>query len=139
MLDTPGIPTDTELQTWAGAALAARREKTELVIRIVDETEIRMLNREYRRQDKPTNVLSFSLDLPSEVEVDLIGDLVVSAPVVAREAREQGKSLQAHWAHLIIHGVLHLQGFDHKDQGEAAIMESRERNLLKRLGFSDPY
>ena len=108
-------------------------------MRLVDEEESQTLNREYRGKDKPTNVLSFPSDLPAVVENDLLGDLVICVPVVAREANEQGKSLEAHWAHLVIHGLLHLMGYDHQTDEEALQMESRERELLQQLNYPDPY
>jgi len=139
ILEADGVPSDAEFREWTEAALGERIEKAELVIRIVDEAEIRTLNREYRGMDRPTNVLSFPSDLPPEVESDLLGDLVISAPVVQREAEEQEKPLQAHWAHMVIHGVLHLTGFDHQNDRQALEMEFLERSLLEGLGFPDPY
>jgi len=134
-----GLPDNRELSRWVRAVLEGRREAAELSIRIVDEEESRRLNRDYRRQDKPTNVLSFPADLPDEVESDLLGDLVICAAVVAREAAEQNKVLQAHWAHMVIHGVLHLVGFDHQNTQEAEEMEGLERQMLEGLGYPDPY
>ena len=139
VLNSDGVPADPELRGWAEVALAGRCKRAELVIRIVDEEESQTLNREYRGVDKSTNVLSFPSELPTEVESDLLGDLVISAPVVQREADEQGKPLQAHWAHMVIHGVLHLMGFDHQNDRQALEMESLERSLLQELGFPDPY
>jgi len=139
VLDSEGVPADSDLKDWAEVALAGRCKRAELVIRIVDEAESQTLNRGYRGVDRPTNVLSFPSELPTEVESDLLGDLVISAPVIQREAAEQGKSLQAHWAHMVIHGVLHLMGFDHQNDRQALEMESLERSLLQQLGFPDPY
>ncbi len=139
VLDSDGVPADPELRVWAEVALAGRCKRAELVIRIVDEAESQTLNREYRGVDRPTNVLSFPSELPTEVESDLLGDLVISAPVVQREAGEQGKPLQAHWAHMVIHGVLHLIGLEHETDRQAREMESLERSLLEGLGFPDPY
>ena len=139
ILEADGVPSDAAFRKWTEAALGERLDKAELVIRIVDEAEIRTLNREYRGMDKPTNVLSFPSDLPPEVESDLLGDLIISAPVVQREAREQDKSLQAHWAHMVIHGVHHLIGFEHETDRQALEMETWERSLLEGLGFPDPY
>ena len=133
------IPADAEFNRWAQAALSGRRERTELVIRVVDEEEITALNRDYRGKEGPTNVLSFPFEAPPPVESDLIGDLVICAPVVEREASGQGKPAQAHWAHMVVHGVLHLLGYDHLDEGEAQEMETLERKVLDRLGYPDPY
>ncbi|MET0028480.1 MAG: rRNA maturation RNase YbeY [Candidatus Thiodiazotropha sp.] len=136
---TPGVPGDELLQQWAEAALEPGRDEVELVIRLVDEAESQQLNRDYRGKDKPTNVLSFPFEAPDVVPVSLIGDLVICVPVVAREAEQQHKSLSAHWAHMVVHGVLHLQGFDHQTEPEAERMESREREILHGLNFPDPY
>lgn len=133
------LPSEAQLTLWAGAPLPADEGPLELVIRLVDEAESRRLNRDYRGIDKPTNVLSFPFDPPPEVPLPLLGDLVICAPVVVREAAEQGKPADAHWAHMVIHGVLHLLGYDHQSDDEARRMEQRERELLRRLHFSDPY
>ena len=133
------IPTDADFSRWARAALAGRRERAELVIRVVDEEEITVLNRDYRDRDRPTNVLSFPFEAPPAVESDLIGDLVICAPVVAREALDQGKAARAHWAHMVVHGVLHLLGYDHLSEAEADAMEALEREILGGLGYPDPY
>jgi probable rRNA maturation factor len=121
---------------------ALGRRKGELTLRIVGAAESRALNRRYRKKDKPTNVLSF----PSEkmgTDLDLspffLGDIVICAAVVNREAREQGKRREAHWAHMVVHGVLHLLGFDHIRPADAKVMERRERAILSRLSFPDPY
>lgn len=132
------LPDDNSFKLWAGLALQDRPGH-ELTIRLVDEEESQTLNREYRHKDYPTNVLSFPADLPPELNIPLLGDLVICAPVVAREAREQEKPLQAHWAHMVIHGCLHLTGHDHMEDAEADEMESLERQLLAQLGIADPY
>jgi len=134
-----GLPADGELTAWARAALPAEQAGAELVIRLVDEAESRRLNHQYRGKNSPTNVLSFPFEAPPEVPSPLIGDLVICAPVVAREAREQGKRERAHWAHMVVHGVLHLLGYDHQTADEAARMEGRERRILQDLGLPDPY
>jgi probable rRNA maturation factor len=126
------VPTAGQLRRWAQAALG--RRKGEITLRIVAPAESRALNRRYRKKDKPTNVLSFPYDDPG-----LLGDIVICAAVVNREAREQGKGRQAHWAHMVVHGVLHLLGFDHIRPGDAKVMERRERAILARLSFPDPY
>ena len=120
------------MRLWARAALGARAEVT---LRVVDGREGRALNHRYRRKDYATNVLSF----PYESGREMRGDIVLCAPVVAREARKQQKTLDAHYAHLTIHGILHLRGYDHDTDAGARIMENRERRVLLGLGFSDPY
>ena len=135
-----GVPAAASFRRWTEAALADRREEAEVSIRIVDEEEGRVLNRRYRRRDHATNVLSFVAEYPDGVGADLLGDLAICAPVVAREARERGRRETDHWAHLTVHGVLHLLGYDHeKSPAEALAMEAVERQVLDRLGISDPY
>ena len=134
-----GVPATAELARWAAAALAGRRPAAELAIRIVDEAESAELNSTYRHKQGPTNVLSFPAELPPGVPLALLGDLVICAPVVAREAREQGKPPEAHWAHLVVHGCLHLIGYDHERADEAEEMESLERGILAGMGYPDPY
>ena len=125
------IPADARLRSWARAAL---RRDAQVTLRYVAEAEGRRLNREFRGRDHATNVLTFVYSTKP-----LAGDVVICAPVVAREARAQGKDLRAHHAHLLVHGLLHLQGYDHEREGEALRMEGRERRILRRLGFEDPY
>lgn len=132
------LPCKADITKWASAALRTDNDQ-ELTVRIVDEPESQALNAEYRGKDKPTNVLSFPFEVPEFVPLQLLGDLVICAPVVEREAKEQGKSLEAHWAHMIIHGTLHLQGYDHISESEAEEMESLEINILNNLGFNNPY
>ena len=136
-----GVPTSASFRQWVEAALrgAKRRKATELSIRIVDAKEGRTLNRDYRGKDYATNVLSFPVELPSGVKLPLIGDLVICAPVVAREAAEQGKQARDHWAHMTVHGVLHLLGYDHIEDDEAEAMEALETRILAGLGIDDPY
>jgi probable rRNA maturation factor len=134
------VPSTAKLRAWARRALGAEA-RGELTVRVVDEQESATLNERYRGKHGATNVLSFGAEAeaaPSE-ELLPLGDLVVCAPVVAREAREQGKTLEAHWAHMVVHGTLHLLGYDHEQAREAAVMEARERMLLAELGFPDPY
>ena len=138
-LPRKGLPAAASFRKWAAAAAKGRIRKADLAIRLVDEKEGRSLNRHYRGKDYATNVLSFPADLPEGVSLPLLGDLVICAPVVAREAAEQGKPLAAHYAHLTVHGVLHLLGLDHEDEREAEAMEAIERGLLADLGFADPY
>ena len=130
--DFEGLPHRTTLRRWALAALARDARVT---IRFTGRAEGRALNARYRRRDYPTNVLTFVYD---DVE-PLAGDLVLCVPVVRDEARKQGKTFRAHCAHLVIHGMLHLQGFDHERAAEARRMEARETRLLTRLGYADPY
>ncbi|MAB24001.1 rRNA maturation RNase YbeY [Pseudomonas neustonica] len=136
--EAPEQPDDDSFLRWVGLALGAGTDR-ELTIRLVDEDEGRSLNHTYRGKDYATNVLSFPADLPPELDLPLLGDLVVCAPVVAREATEQGKPLNAHWAHMVIHGCLHLLGYDHIDDTEADEMETLERELLAQLSIADPY
>jgi probable rRNA maturation factor len=137
----PGIPGDSDLDTWCRAALAADAAG-EITVRIVDADEGADLNARYRGREGPTNVLSFpaDTDLPhAPDEPRLLGDIVICAPLVAAEAEAQGKAANAHWAHLVVHGALHLTGYDHEAETDAEIMESRERRILAELGFDDPY
>lgn len=135
------LPSEDELHLWASRALAGRTEfnEPELTIRLVQSEESRELNFEYRGKDKPTNVLSFPFEVPPEVPIELIGDLVICVPVVAFEANEQRKTLPAHWAHMVVHGCLHLLGFDHINDADAEIMEGLERQIMASLNFPDPY
>jgi probable rRNA maturation factor len=140
-----GLPSAVSFRKWVAAALAGRIREADLAIRIVGTREGRALNRHYRGKDHPTNVLSFPADLdegvklPKGVTMPLLGDLVLCAPVVAREAREQKKPLAAHYAHLTVHGALHLLGWNHEDDTEADCMERLEREILAELGIADPY
>jgi probable rRNA maturation factor len=135
----PDVPAADELARWAEAALRGRQQDAELSIRIVGEAEGAELNDTYRHKSGPTNVLSFPAELPPGVPVAALGDLVICAPVVAREAAVQGKAPAAHWAHMVVHGCLHLLGYDHEDDGQAAEMEPLETAILADLGYPDPY
>lgn len=141
--EEPDIPDDDAFKRWVQAVLEGRRDAADVVIRVVDTDESRTLNRDYRDRDKPTNVLSFPfeapLGVPADEAGDYLGDLVICAPVVRAEALEQGKPLADHWAHMVVHGVLHLLGYDHLDDTEAEQMEGLERDILARLGLPDPY
>lgn len=141
--DSTGLPEASTVQQWLEAALQGRLDEAELSVRIVDEAESRALNAEYRGKDKPTNVLSFPFERPEAIPASelngLLGDLVVCAPVVEREAREQDKLTVHHWAHMIIHGTLHLLGYDHIEDSEAEEMEQLERDILTTLNIPDPY
>lgn len=140
-----GVPAATSFRRWAAAAFEGRIRQADIAIRIVGEDEGRSLNRHYRGKDYATNVLSFpgelpeGVKLPKGVTMPLMGDLVVCAPVVAREAAEQGKPVADHYAHLVVHGVLHLLGWDHDNDREAEAMEQLEREILAGLGIADPY
>ncbi len=133
------IPSKESFIIWSKSALRDERKQAEIVIRLVDEDEIQGLNRQYRGKDNPTNVLSFPSNLPEVVDSDLLGDLVICVPVVVREAQEQGKPSEAHWAHMVVHGVLHLLGYDHQDEEDAQTMERLETEVMAGLGFQDPY
>ncbi|WP_440903778.1 rRNA maturation RNase YbeY [Catenovulum sp. SX2] len=134
------IPPESNFVKWAQAALVERGDAlTEMSIRLVNEDESQDLNNTYRHKNKPTNVLSFPFENPPGIELPLIGDLVICAQVVRREAEEQNKPLTAHWAHMVIHGCLHLLGYDHIEDEEAETMENLERRILSQLGFDDPY
>ncbi len=136
---SPWAPSSQRLSEWAEAALSPLPKRSVLSVRIVGMARSRSLNSRYRHKDKPTNVLSFAGAGPAPDGRSFLGELVICAPLVALEARAQDKTLKAHWAHLTIHGVLHLMGFDHERAPEAKKMAAREVQILDRLGFSDPY
>ena len=142
-LPRAGLPAANSFRKWVAAALDGRIREADLAIRVVDAKEGRALNRHYRGKDYATNVLSFPAELPEGlpegVTFPLLGDLVLCAPVVAREAREQRKPLAAHYAHLTVHGALHLLGWNHEDEREAECMEALEREILAGMGIDDPY
>lgn len=142
------LPTSADFERWAAAALSGRRARAELTIRLVDAEEGAALNRSYRGREGPTNVLSFPFDVPPELGLsldpqdpiaDLLGDLVICAEVVQREAREQCKTAQAHWAHMVVHGVLHLLNYEHLTERDAEEMETLESGILGTLGYPSPY
>ncbi|MDR5170671.1 rRNA maturation RNase YbeY [Methylobacillus flagellatus] len=130
--ESDGLPSEKQFRRWARATL---RVDTEATLRIVDEEEGRMLNRDYRGKDYATNVLTF----PLVEEPWLVGDIILCAPVVAREAHEQNITLEAHYAHLTVHGILHMHGYDHEEEYQAELMESIESSTMIRLGYADPY
>jgi metalloprotein, YbeY family len=134
-----GLPTTEQIEQWATAAVQPQSDEVEMTVRIVDEAESHELNLNYRGKDRPTNVLSFPFECPDEVELPLLGDLVICRQVVEREAQEQEKPLMAHWAHMVVHGSLHLLGYDHIEDDEAEEMESLEAQIMTELGFADPY
>jgi len=138
-----GVPADEQFLRWAEAALEGRRASCSAALRIVDEAEARRFNRRYRKRDYATNVLSFPAELPpglpDGVRSALLGDILICAPVVVREAAQRGIPADDHWAHLTVHGLLHLLGHDHDDETEAQQMEALETKILARLGIPDPY
>lgn len=137
--DQQNLPSQEQLAQWATAAVQTPSAELELTIRLVDQAESQQLNYTYRGKDKPTNVLSFPFESPPEIALPLLGDLVICRQVVEQEAKEQNKPLLAHWAHMVVHGCLHLQGYDHIEEQEAEQMESLETQIMQRLGFADPY
>ena len=135
------VPGEEAFQRWVGAALAGagQRGAAEIAVRVVDDREMAALNERFRGRSGPTNVLSFPADLPAGLALPLLGDLVLCAPLVEREARDQGKAAAAHWAHLAVHGTLHLLGYDHQAAAEATAMEALETDILGSLGLPCPY
>lgn len=137
------LPSEAQFQLWIDTALAEVSSKPnqdfELTIRLVNNEESQQLNNQYRGKDKPTNVLSFPFEVPDGIELNLLGDLIICIEVMKQEAQQQNKALFDHWAHLVIHGCLHLLGFDHISDSEALEMESLEVAILQKLGIDDPY
>ena len=135
------VPDEEDIRRWIEAALAgAQRDgDSEVSLRLVDSPEMTELNQNYRDKSGPTNVLSFPSDLPQELDLPLLGDIVICAPVVRREAAQQGKPLKAHWAHMTVHGTLHLLGYDHIEEAEAEAMEALETDILTTLNYPCPY
>lgn len=133
------LPSTTEFQCWVDQALLGRTDFTELTIRLVGYRESAQLNQTFRHKSGPTNILSFVFEPPPGITTSLLGDLAICAPLVHREAKQQGKTYQAHWAHLVIHGCLHLIGYDHQISTDASKMEALEIQLLEELGYENPY
>ncbi len=133
------LPADNVMSEWVRNALDEQHQEAEITLRIVDEEEGLALNKAWRKKESATNVLSFPVGERLKHAPNLLGDIVICAPIVKREASEQGKPLDAHWAHLVIHGVLHLQGYDHESNEQASIMELREIKILKNIGYQNPY
>jgi probable rRNA maturation factor len=135
------VPEEDDIRRWIRAALRGQRDDrdTEISVRLVGSDEMTTLNGRYRGKRGPTNVLSFASDLPPGLELPLLGDIVICAPVVASEAQQQHKSARAHWAHMLVHGTLHLLGHDHIEEGEARAMEALETRILATLNFPCPY
>ncbi|HHH43464.1 MAG TPA: rRNA maturation RNase YbeY [Gammaproteobacteria bacterium] len=138
-VDADDLPTLQEFEHWVEAALQQAGNTAELTIRVVDEAEGRQLNAQYRDIDRATNVLSFPFEAPPGIEPDYLGDLVICAPVVRREAQQQRKAEKHHWAHMVVHGVLHLRGYDHRFDTQAEEMETLEKQILAGMGIQDPY
>ena len=138
-VESGGLPSADQLQRWVDMALSGHPSDTELVIRIVDKEESSRLNEQYRHKQGPTNILSFPFEIPEGVPLNLLGDLDICAPVVAEEAEDQNKLLEDHWAHIVVHGVLHLLGYDHIDEIDAEEMERKEIAILAQLDISNPY
>ncbi|MEZ8110878.1 rRNA maturation RNase YbeY [Vibrio splendidus] len=134
-----GLPTEQDIQLWLDKTIPQFQENADLTVRIVDTEESHQLNHDYRGKDKPTNVLSFPFEVPPGMELDLLGDLIICRQVVEKEAEEQNKPLLAHWAHMVVHGSLHLLGYDHIEDDEAEEMESLETEIMQTMGFEDPY
>lgn len=139
----PEFPADDQIRHWAAAAVGDVHNGSELVIRVIESSEMQAANRDWRGRDKPTNVLSFPAELPdeflAEAGISHLGDILICADVLVDESAEQNKTLHAHWAHIVVHGVLHLQGYDHVQEHEAVLMEQREIEILDRLGYTNPY
>lgn len=133
------LPTETQLETWVSAVLDAEQTSGDICIRFVDEPEIQRLNRDYRQKDRPTNVLSFSFEVPDGIEDHHLGDLVICPSIINQEAKDQEKTQMNHFAHMLVHGTFHLLGYDHLNEADAAIMEAKEIQLLAKLGIDDPY
>ncbi|MEE9451729.1 MAG: rRNA maturation RNase YbeY [Gammaproteobacteria bacterium] len=135
------IPNHKQFQQWANEALSHHDDDCEVCIRIVNKAESQKLNARYRHIDKATNILSFPYEFPEVVQLEkpLLGDLVICAPIIAQEAQVQQKPIEAHWAHMTLHGILHLLGFDHQNEAQANIMEHQEIRLLQKLNFANPY
>ncbi len=138
--EADALPKDNELLTWLKNTLEFEQHgDAELTIRFVDEKESADLNEQYRHKKSATNILSFPFDAPAEVELNLLGDLIICSDVVRKEAKEQKKEELAHWAHMVVHGTLHLLGYDHLSDEQASIMEIKEIKILSQLGYTDPY
>ena len=133
------VPEEEDIRSWIEAAISHRCKEAEVSVRIVDEAEMAALNSQYRSKSGATNILSFPGDLPPGVDIPLLGDIVICASVVEREATEQDKSLAAHWSHMLVHGSLHLLGYDHIENNDAEIMENLETEVLQKLGYPCPY
>lgn len=132
-------PSEERFQQWSAIIPADCDTPQDACIRIVTEDEIAELNARFRQKDGSTNVLAFAAEIPAGVELNFLGDIVICAPIVIKQAQDQGKSVESHWAHMTLHGILHLQGYDHIDSQDAEIMESLEVQLMAKLGYANPY
>jgi len=132
------LPSEEDFQHWAESSYAGNNEVV-ISLQVVSSDEMRVLNKDFRGKDKSTNVLSFPMELPEEVGINILGDLALCDEVIESEAKEQGKAAIAHWAHMVVHGMLHLQGYDHIEDEEANIMETKEIEIMQVLGFENPY
>ncbi|MGF1907987.1 rRNA maturation RNase YbeY [Vibrio kasasachensis] len=139
VVDQQGLPSFDDIHLWLNNAVSLFQKEAEVTIRIVDEPESNQLNLDYRGKDKPTNVLSFPFEAPPGIEINLLGDLIICRQVVEQEAIEQDKPLFAHWAHMVVHGSLHLLGYDHINDDDADEMESLETEIMQKMGYEDPY
>lgn len=135
--DSGDVPGEDDFRQWLLAALEGQDVK--VTVRLVDEEEMGELNQQYRHKSGPTNVLSFPFEDPPGISSGILGDIVICAPVVRREAKEQEKTVSSHWAHMVVHGVMHLQGYDHKNEQQALAMEAQETRIMTQLGFPAPY
>ena len=133
------LPSNEQMESWSNFAMSDLKNVSDMTIRIVDADEIQSLNHAYRQKNQPTNVLSFPAEIPDEINLPLLGDIVICSSVVEKEAEVQQKSLESHWAHMVIHGTLHLLGYDHLNDVEATEMESKEIEILSHFGYSNPY
>jgi probable rRNA maturation factor len=138
--NTEGLPSEADFQRWVDGVIPSFQQEAELTIRLVDEAESHELNMTYRGKDRPTNVLSFPFECPPEIDdFPLLGDLVICRQVVEKEATEQKKTTEEHWAHMVVHGCLHLLGYDHIDDAEAEEMEALEVELMAAMNYANPY
>ncbi len=133
------LPDEKQFQHWVDAVLTDSGQDRDIVIRIVDEAEMTALNESYRQKSGPTNILSFPFQPPPQIESNLLGDLIICAPVIVKEAKQQNKQVLDHWAHIVVHGILHLLGYDHLTDEEAQVMEKLEITILQSLHISNPY
>lgn len=139
IIKTNSTPTKKQFAAWIDPALPVNKKNHEIVIRIVDTKEITQINKKYRSKNQPTNIISFPFEQHQGIKTNILGDLIICAPLVKQEAKLQHKTIKDHWAHLVIHGTLHLLGYDHIKDGEAEKMERLEIKLLKKIGIANPY
>ncbi len=133
------IPSIDQFQSWIDVVLNDESRDSEIVVRIIDEAEMTQFNEQYRDKQGPTNILSFPFDVPEGIESDLLGDLLICAPIIEKESLQQNKIVDHHWAHMIVHGVLHLLGYDHIDKCDAEEMEALEIKILRKIKIKNPY